>query len=195
MTSMKMNKFSMLDLECSVFILELCLVLGAGYNETKVDMPNSPITTFSPPEGNTTFIDGTTWCVASPAANQLDMQQALDWACGPGLADCSGIQPGQPCYQPNNLLAVASYAFNMYYQTNGNSPIACNFGGTGMITSSDPSYGSCQFLTSGNPNSNSFPTSSRSPGISGWLVPGVLFIAHVLNIMEWRVTSPQPFHL
>lgn len=191
---MKMSKFSKLNLQCCILTLGLCLVLGAGYHETKVDMPNTPITTFSPPEGNTTFIDGTTWCVASPSANQQYLQEALDWACGPGLTDCSGIQLGQPCYQPSNLLSAASYAFNMYYQANGNSPVACNFGGTGMITSSDPSYGSCQFLASGNTNSNS-PTSSRSPGISAWLIPGVLFLAHLLNTMEWRGTLSQRLHL
>ena len=86
-------------------------MLGAGNNETKVDMPNTPITAFSPPEGNTTFIDGTTCCVASPSPNQTDLQMALDWACGPRLTDCSGIQLGQPCYLSSNMLLVASYVF------------------------------------------------------------------------------------
>lgn len=98
-----------------------------------------PIPTFSPPEGNTTFVEGTTWCVARPGVSQFDLQNALDWACGLGAADCSLVQPGAACYDPDTLLGHASYAFNSYYQQNGNSDIACYFGGTAIITNRDPS--------------------------------------------------------
>ncbi|XP_022638614.1 glucan endo-1,3-beta-glucosidase 13 isoform X2 [Vigna radiata var. radiata] len=97
-----------------------------------------PVTTMSPPEGNTTFIDGTTWCVARPGASQNDLQNALDWACGLGMANCKAIQQGGPCFEPDTLVSHASYAFNSYYQTNGNSDIACNFGGTAALTKRDP---------------------------------------------------------
>ncbi|CAD6226815.1 unnamed protein product [Miscanthus lutarioriparius] len=86
-----------------------------------------------------TFIDGVTWCVARPGATQEDLQNALDWACGPGGADCSQLQPGGRCYQPNTLLTHASYAFNIFYQQNGNSDVACNFGGAGALVKRDPS--------------------------------------------------------
>lgn len=99
----------------------------------------TPIPTLSPPEGNMTFIDGMTWCVARPGATQEDLQHALDWACGPGGADCTPLQPGGRCYQPDTLLTHASYAFNIFYQQNGNSDIACNFGGAGAIVKHDPS--------------------------------------------------------
>ncbi|GJN10286.1 hypothetical protein PR202_ga28367 [Eleusine coracana subsp. coracana] len=95
-----------------------------------------------------TFIDGMTWCVARPGATQEDLQNALDWACGPGGADCTPLQPGGRCYQPDTLLTHASYAFNIFYQENGNSDIACNFGGAGAIVKRDPSFGSCKFLVS-----------------------------------------------
>ncbi|XP_020269745.1 glucan endo-1,3-beta-glucosidase 13-like isoform X2 [Asparagus officinalis] len=107
-----------------------------------------PIPTNSPPEGNTTFIDGSTWCVALPGASQVDLQNALDWVCGLGAADCSSLQPGGPCHQPDTLLSHASYAFNSYYQENGNSDVACNFGGTATITKRNPSYASCMYLSS-----------------------------------------------
>ncbi|KAL5977399.1 hypothetical protein ACLOJK_021745 [Asimina triloba] len=116
-----------------------------------------PITTLSPPEGNTTFLEGTTWCVALAGASQADLQNALDWACGLGMADCSSIQKDGVCYEPDTLLSHASFAFNSYYQQNGDSDIACNFGGTATLTRRDPSnnlettpgYGSCAYSTSG----------------------------------------------
>ncbi|KAG6492465.1 hypothetical protein ZIOFF_047428 [Zingiber officinale] len=97
------------------------------------------IPTLSPPEGNTTFIDSNTWCVARPGTSESELQAALDWACGLGGADCSLVQPGAACYQPNTLLSHASFAFNSYYQQNGNSDIACYFDGTATVTKRDPS--------------------------------------------------------
>ncbi|KAK9936886.1 hypothetical protein M0R45_013708 [Rubus argutus] len=97
-----------------------------------------PENTLSPPEGNTTFLDGTTWCVALAGVSQVDLQNALDWACGLGMADCKAIQEGGPCYDPDTLVSHASFAFNSYYQLNGNSDIACNFGGTAAVTKYNP---------------------------------------------------------
>lgn len=98
-----------------------------------------PVTTLSPPEGNTTFLGGTTWCVARAGVSAINLQIALDWACGLGKADCGPIQAGGPCFNPNSLLSHASYAFNSYYQQNGNSDIACYFGGTATLTQNNPS--------------------------------------------------------
>ncbi|GAB4829415.1 hypothetical protein Ancab_019087 [Ancistrocladus abbreviatus] len=78
---------------------------------------------------------------------------ALDWACGLGMADCGPIQSGGACFDPDTLLSHASYAFNNYYQQNGNNDIACNFGGTATVTNHDPSYGKCSFTTSGSVSS------------------------------------------
>ncbi|KAG8385232.1 hypothetical protein BUALT_Bualt03G0020700 [Buddleja alternifolia] len=107
-----------------------------------------PVATLSPPEGNTTFLGGTSWCVARAGSSPVDLQIALDWACGQGRADCGPIQPGGPCFEPNNLLSHASYAFNTYYQQNGNSDIACYFGGTAALTQDNPSSGRCVFAMS-----------------------------------------------
>lgn len=169
------------------FILGFCSAFGAGANVgSKADMPDTPVVSYSPPEGNTTFIDGTTWCVASPSAGLEDLQDALDWACGPGLTDCSGIQPGGPCYLENNLVSVASFAFNTYYQANGDSPIACNFGGTAMITTSNPSYGTCQFQTSGNTNENSSSPALPNPGMDAWVITGILLFIHLMTTTDRR---------
>ena len=102
-----------------------------------------PVRTLSPPEGNKTFLDGTTCCVALAGVSQIDLKNALDWACGLGMADCRAIQEGGHCYEPDTLLSHASYAFNSYYQRNGNSDIACNFGGTATLSKNNPSK---QFL-------------------------------------------------
>ncbi|KAK1381974.1 Glucan endo-1,3-beta-glucosidase 13 [Heracleum sosnowskyi] len=105
--------------------------------QEKTDITNyQPVLT--PPEGNTTFLDGTSWCVARPGVSQGDLQDALDWACGMGKTDCGPIKSGGPCFQPNTLLSHASFAFNSYYQQNGNSDIACNFGGTATLIKRNP---------------------------------------------------------
>ncbi|XP_042426792.1 glucan endo-1,3-beta-glucosidase 4-like isoform X1 [Zingiber officinale] len=78
------------------------------------------------------------FCVANSSADSSALKRGLDWACGPGSANCSAIQPGQPCYQANNLVALASYAFNDYYHRTQASGGTCSFGNTAMITRTDP---------------------------------------------------------
>ncbi|KAJ8432595.1 hypothetical protein Cgig2_008680 [Carnegiea gigantea] len=80
-----------------------------------------------------------TYCIAMDGVDTKTLQAALDWACGPGRANCSEIQPGEPCYQPNNVESHASYAFDSYYQKQGRASGSCDFKGVAMITTSDPS--------------------------------------------------------
>ncbi|XP_031284159.1 glucan endo-1,3-beta-glucosidase 1 isoform X1 [Pistacia vera] len=86
-----------------------------------------------------------TYCIAMDSVDSKTLQAALDWACGPGRANCSEIQPGENCYQPNNVKNHASYAFDSYYHKEGKSPGSCDFKGVAMITTTDPSHGSCIF--------------------------------------------------
>ncbi|KAJ4766515.1 hypothetical protein LUZ62_076890 [Rhynchospora pubera] len=90
---------------------------------------------------------GQTWCVAKSGIPDAVLQSALDYACGIGGADCTGIQPMGSCYNPNSVQAHASYAFNTYYQRNP-SPTSCDFGGAGMLTNVNPSVGTCIFSSS-----------------------------------------------
>ncbi|KAK9714333.1 hypothetical protein RND81_06G086600 [Saponaria officinalis] len=125
----------------SFFILA-CYEIGYTNGEAQVLEKNEatvPQTTLSPPEGNTTFMGGTSWCVALSGASQSELQLTLDWACGSGNADCGPIQAGGPCFEPNTLASHASYAFNSYFQQNGNNEVACRFGGTATLTQHDPS--------------------------------------------------------
>ncbi|KAI3992244.1 hypothetical protein MKX01_029965 [Papaver californicum] len=102
-----------------------------------------------------------TWCVASQSASQTALQVALDYACGFGGADCSKIQQGGSCYNPNTLRDHASYAFNSYYQKKP-APTSCSFGGTAMTTTTDPSSGTCKF-----PSSSSSPSIVNTPTPAG----------------------------
>ncbi|KAL5577329.1 hypothetical protein UlMin_019028 [Ulmus minor] len=138
-----------------------------------------PVTTLSPPEGNTTFLDGITWCVAHSGVSQIDLQNALDWACGLGMADCKPIQHGGPCYEPDTLVSHASYAFNNYYQQNGISDIACNFGGTAILTKHDPSYGKCRYTAPGSVGSSASSMSKHSPIMIWWKLVGILLLLYL----------------
>jgi hypothetical protein len=82
-------------------------------------------------------LGGGKWCVAKTGANGTDLQNNINYACG--YVDCKAIQSGGACFDPNNLQSHASFAMNAYYQANSDSASACDFKGTGIVTSSDPS--------------------------------------------------------
>ncbi|CAL9069883.1 unnamed protein product, partial [Musa banksii] len=83
--------------------------------------------------------DSWRWCVATADASLAELQSNIDYACGSGGADCGAIQNGGACFDPNTLLAHASYAMNAYYQAAGRHDFNCYFGGSGVLTSTDPS--------------------------------------------------------
>uniref|UniRef100_A0A804QGD4 X8 domain-containing protein n=1 Tax=Zea mays TaxID=4577 RepID=A0A804QGD4_MAIZE len=87
----------------------------------------------------------TMFCVAKQGADATALQAGLNWACGQGRANCAPIQPGGPCYKQNDLEALASYAYNDYYQKNFATGGSCGFNGTATTTTSDPSSGQCVF--------------------------------------------------
>jgi X8 domain len=95
----------------------------------------TPTSTPTTPTGSS---GGQSWCIASQSASQTALQVALDYACGYGGADCSAIQQGTSCFNPDTVRDHASYAFNNYYQKNP-IPTSCDFGGTAVLTSVDPS--------------------------------------------------------
>ncbi|PON91895.1 Glycoside hydrolase [Trema orientale] len=90
---------------------------------------------------------GQTWCVANENAGEEKLQAALDYACGEGGADCRPIQEGSTCYNPDSLVAHASYAFNSYYQKNARRTGTCDFGGSAYLVTQTPKFGQCEFPT------------------------------------------------
>lgn len=103
------------------------------------------------------------FCVAKKSADAKALKSGLDWACGPGGANCDAIQPGKPCYEPDNLPELASYAFNNYYHRMQASGGTCDFGGTAMVSNVDPSHGSCIFAGSSG-NSSSITSEGAASG-------------------------------
>ncbi|KAE8725536.1 hypothetical protein F3Y22_tig00008653pilonHSYRG00004 [Hibiscus syriacus] len=142
---------------------------------------STPVPNPVPPSTSTTnspAVPGQSWCVAMTGASQTLLQSALDYACGIGGVDCSQIQQGANCYNPNTLQNHASYAFNTYYQKNP-APTSCDFGGTATIVNTNPSTGSCIFPSSGSqPTLTAIPATSTSIGAG---VPGSVTPPSVLN--------------
>ncbi|XP_022740844.1 glucan endo-1,3-beta-glucosidase 1-like [Durio zibethinus] len=88
------------------------------------------------------------WCVAKPSVPAETLQEAMDYACGEGGADCEEIMPDGSCFYPDTAVAHASYAFNSYWQKTKRNGGTCNFGGTAMIINADPSFLQCLFVLS-----------------------------------------------
>ncbi|XP_020599742.1 PLASMODESMATA CALLOSE-BINDING PROTEIN 3-like isoform X1 [Phalaenopsis equestris] len=108
------------------------------------------------------------WCIARSDASSTALQTALDYACGPGMADCLPIQPNGLCYLPNSLPAHASYAFNSFYQRSG----SCDFAGVATVSITDPSYGSCTYPSSTRTAGGSTTPNSNTPSTSSPTGPG-----------------------
>ncbi|CAL0303855.1 unnamed protein product [Lupinus luteus] len=138
--------------------------------ESFIFSPLLLIITFSP------FCDGGSggippqelWCVAKNNAEDSALQDALNWACGPGGADCGPIQQGGPCYDASNVLNTASFAFNDYFRKHGLTDDSCNFNNNAAITTLNPSHDNCKFPSSMAAVSNgsfsgSVPTAGSRP--------------------------------
>ena len=78
-----------------------------------------------------------TWCVAKPSADAKALQANINYVCA--NVSCSVIQPGGPCFIPNNLVSHAAVAMNLYYAYNGRHSWNCYFANSGVIVQSDPS--------------------------------------------------------
>ncbi|WCJ27323.1 Carbohydrate-binding X8 domain superfamily protein [Euphorbia peplus] len=151
--------------------------------------PTTPTPTPTTPTPTTTTptSSGGQWCIASPTASETALQVALDYACGYGGADCSPLQPGASCYNPNTLRDHASFAFNDYYQKNP-APTSCAFGGTAQLTSTDPSSGSCRF--SSTKSTPSIPPPASPPPVPMTTTPPTTTTTTPTTMTPPMLTTP-----
>ncbi|XP_020674055.1 glucan endo-1,3-beta-glucosidase 12-like [Dendrobium catenatum] len=152
---------------------------------TPTMMPGNPYTV--PGMGTPMLSSGQSWCVASPTASQTALQVALDYACGYGGADCSEIQAGANCYNPDTVKDHASYAFNSYYQKNP-IPTSCDFGGTAIITNVNPSTSTCQYPSTSMSSSVLNTTIPTGSSIYGSVPPDSASSKHILRTVPLTVT-------
>ncbi|KAH7294587.1 hypothetical protein KP509_27G008500 [Ceratopteris richardii] len=106
-----------------------------------------------------------TYCVANANVNETQLQAALNWACaiGQGNVDCSSIQEGGSCYNPNTIVAHATFAFNSYYIAQNGASTACDFNGLASISTTNPSSGSCVYKAFTGTGTPTTPTSPTTP--------------------------------
>ncbi|KAJ4955303.1 hypothetical protein NE237_012086 [Protea cynaroides] len=88
---------------------------------------------------NIMIINYHTWCIAKPSTAIGTLQSNLNECCKHPQVDCKVINPGGSCYEPNNYVSHASMAMNLYYKAFGKNPRNCDFNGSGLIITQDPS--------------------------------------------------------
>ncbi|WVZ50948.1 hypothetical protein U9M48_002151 [Paspalum notatum var. saurae] len=89
------------------------------------------------------------WCVLSPSAGgddagawQARLADSVGYACA--RADCTALGYGCSC-GALDARGNASYAFNAYYQAQGQVEAACDFQGLAVVVDKDASRGACNF--------------------------------------------------
>lgn len=122
-----------------LFKPDLSATYDAGLSKSS-QTPSTPSVTPSPKPTTSSK-----WCVPKTGGvSDTQLQANLDYACGHGI-DCSAIQPGGACFEPNTVASHAAYAMNLYYQTVGTDPMNCDFSQTATLTSTNPSYNACVY--------------------------------------------------
>ncbi|KAK9063669.1 hypothetical protein SSX86_017540 [Deinandra increscens subsp. villosa] len=138
---------------------------------------------------------GETYCVAKQDADSKMLQAALDWACGPGRVNCSMMLQGGPCYEPDTVVAHATYAFNAYYQRMARADGACDFNGVATVTTTDPSKLFCLYIMLGrfggsnntfiNGNGTSMVPSKNSTISGGLMIYNSVSFSNLAQALFW----------
>ncbi|KAL5733528.1 hypothetical protein ACOSQ2_033220 [Xanthoceras sorbifolium] len=99
----------------------------------------------SPPPP-TAAATGKKWCVAKADASDQVLHANIEYACKKGV-DCKSIQKGGDCFDDSSSLrSRASFVMNAFYNINGRKDFNCYFGRSGLLTSTNPSYGKCIYM-------------------------------------------------
>ncbi|KAJ7538108.1 hypothetical protein O6H91_11G034400 [Diphasiastrum complanatum] len=125
------------------------------------------------------------WCVAKREVPDSQLSNALNWVCGQGNANCGPIQQNGPCFSPDSYQSHASFAFNTYYQKTAQVSGSCDFGGTAIITYSDPSYGSCSYSLSATSNMTYDPNGGNPNGSSSRATSNVYGSSYFAQLMSF----------
>ncbi|KAK6159752.1 hypothetical protein DH2020_003133 [Rehmannia glutinosa] len=88
----------------NILLFLLCCLLSVAYVSK----------THSKPVGQKQAND---WCIAQANAPSDKLQAFINYACG--VVDCTAIQPGGTCFDPNTIVSHASYALNLVYKNGG----------------------------------------------------------------------------
>ncbi|KAF8020541.1 hypothetical protein BT93_G1079 [Corymbia citriodora subsp. variegata] len=115
---------------------DLTMTYDIGLAKTPVT-PTAPVT----PTPKPTRMG---WCVPKSGVSDAQLQASLDYACSQKI-DCSPIQPGGACFEPNTVASHAAFAMNLYYQTSAKNPWNCDFSQTATLTTNNPSYNGCVY--------------------------------------------------
>ena len=84
------------------------------------------------------------WCVLRPDASPTDpaIVGAVGYACQ--YADCTSLSPGSSC-GGLDVRGNVSYAFNQLFQSASQQKGSCGFNNLSVVTTTDPSQGTCRF--------------------------------------------------
>ncbi|XP_057789024.1 glucan endo-1,3-beta-glucosidase-like [Salvia miltiorrhiza] len=115
-------------------------VYDAGVLRADASAPVKPAPKTSPSTQG-----GKKWCVPRPEATDAQLQADIDYVCSQGV-DCSPIQAGGACFNPNNVRAHAAFVMNSFYQKEGRHDFNCVFSDSAVITTTDPSNGPCKYI-------------------------------------------------
>ncbi|KAL6203262.1 hypothetical protein ACLB2K_026964 [Fragaria x ananassa] len=109
---------------------------------------------------------GKSWCVPKSNVSDAALQKNIDYVCSSGV-DCKAIKEGGSCFEPNTVKSHAAYVMNAYYQEHGPQDINCEFNGTGVVTSTDPSYKTCTYPTKVAEKEEKSPASFPAKSVAG----------------------------
>ncbi|WCJ27360.1 Carbohydrate-binding X8 domain superfamily protein [Euphorbia peplus] len=85
-----------------------------------------------------------TWCVAKPSASEAELAANINYACEQ-IGNCKIIEEGGSCYFPSTKINHASVVMNIYYQLMGRNYWNCDFRGSALRVTTNPSYPDCEY--------------------------------------------------